>query len=102
MDLNCFPTWDGDKLIFVVCVFVVKRMYQGRPDVAMAKAYIDNHWQEEFNSNYKSCCESCFIVFFLLRKLSLISAVQAKHLPCVIGCGNGVSEFFDNSNRTHD
>jgi YesN/AraC family two-component response regulator len=41
--------WDGDKLAFVVCVFIIKRMYQGSPDVAKAKEYIDQHWIDEFN-----------------------------------------------------
>jgi AraC-like DNA-binding protein len=51
MDLSFLPIWDGGKLAYVVCVFVVKRIYQGKPDVAKAKAYIDEHWREKFDPN---------------------------------------------------
>jgi AraC-like DNA-binding protein len=47
-DLFFFPIWNGDKLAFVVCVFIIKQMYQGKPDVAKAKEYIDQHWLDEF------------------------------------------------------
>jgi len=50
-DLFFFPMWDDGTLAFVVCVFVIKRMYQGRPDVAKAKEYIDSHWQDEYDQN---------------------------------------------------
>jgi len=49
-DLFFFPIWDGDRLAYVVCVFIVKRMYQGRQDVVKAKEYIDNYWLDEFDS----------------------------------------------------
>jgi len=49
MDLYNYPIWKDDKLHFVVCVFVVRNLYMGRPDVARAKEYIDNHWLEEFD-----------------------------------------------------
>lgn len=51
MDLYLFPVWNGDQLAYVVNIFVVKRMYQGRPDVAKAKEYMNSHWQDEFNPN---------------------------------------------------
>jgi AraC-like DNA-binding protein len=50
-DLFFYPIWDGDKLAFVVCVFIIKRMYQGKPDVAAAKEYMDNHWREDYDQD---------------------------------------------------
>jgi AraC family transcriptional regulator len=39
-----------DKLYFVVCVFVVRNMYLGRPDVVRARDYIDQNCQGEYNA----------------------------------------------------
>ena len=49
MDLIFYPIWQNDKLHFVVCVFVIRGLYYGRPDVARAKEYIDGHWQGDFD-----------------------------------------------------
>jgi len=49
MDLIFYPIWNNDKLHLVVCVFVIRILYFGRPDVAMAKEYIDSHWQGEYD-----------------------------------------------------
>ena len=49
MDLFLYPVWNREKLAFVVCVFIVKSMYQGRPDVMKAKEYIDKYWERDFN-----------------------------------------------------
>jgi AraC-like DNA-binding protein len=49
-DLYNYPIWKDDKLYFVVCVFVVRSLYLGRPDVTRAKEYIDQHWQGEYDS----------------------------------------------------
>jgi AraC-like DNA-binding protein len=49
MDYLLYPVWKDDKLHVVVCVFVVRSMYFGRPDLARAKEYIDNHWQDEYD-----------------------------------------------------
>jgi two-component system response regulator YesN len=38
------------KLVFVVFVYNIKKRYYGRPELALAKVYIDKHWQEEFDS----------------------------------------------------
>jgi len=43
-----YPVWNREELCFVVCVFIVKALYLGRPEVARAKEYIDSHWHEEF------------------------------------------------------
>ena len=47
MDLYLYPVWKEDKLIFIVCVFVVRNLYIGRPDVAKAREYMDTHWKIE-------------------------------------------------------
>jgi AraC-like DNA-binding protein len=49
MDYLLYPVWQDDKLHLVVCVFVVRSIYFGRPDVVRAKEYIDNHWQGEYD-----------------------------------------------------
>ena len=49
MDLFIYPILDRKKLAFLVCVFLVKSLYQGRPDVAKTKEYISKHWQEKFD-----------------------------------------------------
>jgi AraC-like DNA-binding protein len=51
MDLHFYPVWDGKTLAFVVCAFIVKTIYKGKPEVAKAQEYISRHWQEEFNAN---------------------------------------------------
>ena len=49
MDYILYPVFDDDVIHLVVCVFVVKGIYFGRPDVARAKEYIDSHWQGEYD-----------------------------------------------------
>ena len=49
LDIYYYPVFKDKKLIFVVCVFCVRNLYFGRPDVARAKEYIDTHWQGEFH-----------------------------------------------------
>jgi len=51
MDIYFYPVWKDEKLVLIVCVFVVRNLYFGRPDVARAKEYIDTHWQEEYDSH---------------------------------------------------
>ena len=48
MDLYLYPVLKDKKLIFVVCVFVVRNLYLGRPDVVKAREYLDSHWKGEF------------------------------------------------------
>ena len=49
-DFHLYPVKDNNgKVVFVVFVCVVKKMYLGRPDVARAKEYIDSHWHGEYN-----------------------------------------------------
>jgi len=54
MDLFLYPVWQNDKLHFVICVFVVRTLYFGRPDVVRAKEYIDTHWLEAYDSHVVS------------------------------------------------
>lgn len=49
MDCHLFPVWNGDQLAYIVFTFFVKNVYQGRPEVAKVKEYIDKHWQDEFD-----------------------------------------------------
>jgi len=49
MDVYLSPVLNENKLHFVLCVFIVKNIYQGRPEVAKAKEYIDLHWQGGFD-----------------------------------------------------
>ena len=50
MDFHLFPVMDGKKLLFVVFICNIKKLYYGRPDLAKAKEYMDTHWQEEYNA----------------------------------------------------
>ena len=49
MDFHLLPVWDGDRLAYVVGMYHLNRMYQGPPQVAKAKEYIESHWQEAFD-----------------------------------------------------
>ena len=49
MDAYLFPVWNGDQLAYVVNVFVIKHMYQGKTEIAKAKEYMDSHWLDEFD-----------------------------------------------------
>ena len=48
-DFYLSPVMDGQKVAFVVFVCIFKRLYQGRPDLALAREYIETHWKEEFD-----------------------------------------------------
>ena len=67
MDLFMYPVWNGEELVFIVCVFIVKNMYRGRPDVLKAKEYIDNYWYRDFNP--KSLAKSVNMSVSQLYKL---------------------------------
>ena len=51
MDTYLYPVRNGDKLVYVVNVFNIKVMYQGRPEIAKAREYIDSHWLDEFDAD---------------------------------------------------
>ena len=48
-DMFLSPLWNGEKIAYILCVFVVKRIYQGRSDAVYAREYIDSHWQDEYD-----------------------------------------------------
>ena len=48
-DLYMFPIFNGEEITFLVCVFIVKSLYRGRPDVARAMEFIDFHWLKAFD-----------------------------------------------------
>ena len=50
-DFHLYPVMNGKKVAFVVFVCVVKKMYQGKPEVAKVKEYMDTHWQGEYDSH---------------------------------------------------
>ena len=47
-DMYFYPIMKNAGLLFVVCVFVVRNLYLGRPDVVKAREYIDSHWKGDF------------------------------------------------------
>ena len=50
-DFHLYPILNGKKVVYVVFVCVVKKMYFGRPDVVRAKEYMDTHWQGEYDKD---------------------------------------------------
>jgi len=48
-DWYLYPIMNGEELAFVVFIYIIKKLYYGRPDLARAKEYLDNHWLEDFN-----------------------------------------------------
>jgi len=51
VDVYFIPVWSGEKLTHVIGIYKLNRMYQGLPEVAAAKAYIDENWREEFDAH---------------------------------------------------
>lgn len=49
IDLYFYSAWNSGQLAYVIGVFIVKNMYQGIPDVAKAKEYIESHLLDEFD-----------------------------------------------------
>jgi len=49
MDLYFYPVFYGDTFSFVVCVFIVKKLYKGRPEIVKVQEYIHTHWKEKFD-----------------------------------------------------
>jgi len=49
MDYYLYPVRKDEKLHLVVFVGIVRNLYMGRPEVARAREYIDNHWLEEYD-----------------------------------------------------
>ena len=69
MDIQCLPVWDGDKFLYTICLFLVKNMYKGKPEIAKAKKYIDEHWLDEFDAEAvaRMVCVSASHLYLLFR-----------------------------------
>ena len=49
-DILNFPVFYANgQIAYVVSLFFTSRIYQGRPEVAKAREYLENHWREEFD-----------------------------------------------------
>ena len=51
MEVYLSPYMNSGNYICVVCVFIVRNIYRGKPEVARAKAYISQNWKEKFDPN---------------------------------------------------
>lgn len=50
-DITCFPIRNEDgSVAYVIALFMMKRVYRTRQDAMKAKAYIDAHWLDDFES----------------------------------------------------
>jgi AraC-like DNA-binding protein len=49
MDVHLTPVKDKGNLVFVLCVFILKRIYYGNPEAAIIKVYLDEHWKDEYD-----------------------------------------------------
>ena len=49
MDLYLYPVKDNGRLVFVVFVSIVRKIYFGNPDIIRVEEYIDSHWQNDFD-----------------------------------------------------
>jgi len=49
-DITCFPLVNADGIVeYFAAVFIVKKIYRGREEIARGRQYIENHWQEPFD-----------------------------------------------------
>jgi len=51
VDVYMLPVWDAERLAYVICIFNNQRNYQGLPEVAEAKKYIDTNWLKKFDAH---------------------------------------------------
>jgi len=51
LDTRLIPVIDGGRLVYVINTFTVRRVYSGRPAVALARQYIDEHWAQPFDAD---------------------------------------------------
>jgi len=70
MDAQFYPIQKNGGIIFIVCVFAIKNIYQVDSDVTRVLDYIDGHWKEEFDprSLAKSADISVTHLYRLFRK----------------------------------
>ena len=49
-DITCFPLLNADGVVeCFAAVFIFKKIYRGKEEIALAKEYIETHWQEPFD-----------------------------------------------------
>ena len=67
-DFYLYPVMEEGKLAFVVFINVFKKIYEGKPEIARAKDYIEKHWQGEYDGNavseYAGLAERQLQIFF--------------------------------------
>ncbi len=50
-DILHFTVWVKElSAVYVLCVFLISRVYKGRSDVTKAKEYLENNWREDFDA----------------------------------------------------
>ena len=60
-DITCFPLVNADGVVqYFGVVFIFKKIYRGKEEIALAKQYIETHWQEPFDlsETAKAACLS--------------------------------------------
>ncbi|MGI6307041.1 MAG: helix-turn-helix domain-containing protein [Dethiobacteria bacterium] len=49
-DITCFPLVNADGVVeCFAAVFIFKKIYRGKEEIALAKEYIETNWQEPFD-----------------------------------------------------
>lgn len=49
-DITCFPLLNADGSVgYFAAVFILKKIYRGREEIALGREYIESHWQQPFN-----------------------------------------------------
>ena len=49
MTVFCVPYWQRDRFLYTVCIFDVKNIYKGKPQIIKAQEHIRLHWMEDFD-----------------------------------------------------
>jgi AraC family transcriptional regulator len=60
-DITCFPLIKADGIVeCFVAVFIFKKIYRGKEEIALAKEYIETHWQQPYDlsGTAKAACLS--------------------------------------------
>ncbi|MGI6685180.1 MAG: helix-turn-helix domain-containing protein [Bacillota bacterium] len=60
-DITCFPLLNADGAVeCFAAVFIIKKIYRGKEEIARGRQYIETHWQEPFNASEtaKAACLS--------------------------------------------
>ncbi|NLM61721.1 MAG: helix-turn-helix domain-containing protein [Clostridiales bacterium] len=60
-DITCFPLLNDDgEVEYFVAIFIIKKIYRGKDEIAWGKQYIETHWLEPFDlgETAKAACLS--------------------------------------------